>query len=199
MPLEGHYKNAVFCLEDGDRTFLRNVYLYQTGMMSHSTCSFSHGHYRTTPCPANAETCTHCPKSFSTTPLSSMILMFDYSRIPDANQFSFLCHIHRFTVIITLRGPRWLIRYSDSLRTGRSGDRIPVGARLPAPVQTGPRAHPASCTMGTGLFPGLKRPGREVDHSPQSSVKIKEWICDLLPLCVFMGWTGTALSLLLFK
>jgi hypothetical protein len=31
-----------------------------------------------------------------------------------------------------------------------------VGARFSAPVQTGPGAHPASCTMGTGSFPGVK-------------------------------------------
>jgi hypothetical protein len=29
-------------------------------------------------------------------------------------------------------------------------------ARFSAPVQTGPGAHPASCTMGTGSFPGVK-------------------------------------------
>ena len=34
--------------------------------------------------------------------------------------------------------------------------------------QTGSEAHPASCTMGTGSFPGLRRPGRGVDHPPQS-------------------------------
>jgi len=39
---------------------------------------------------------------------------------------------------------------SDSLRAARSGDRIPVVARFFAPVQTGPGAHPASYTMGTG-------------------------------------------------
>jgi hypothetical protein len=39
-----------------------------------------------------------------------------------------------------------------------------VGARFFAPVQTGPGAHPASCTMGIGCFPGVKRPGR--DHPP---------------------------------
>jgi hypothetical protein len=35
-------------------------------------------------------------------------------------------------------------------------------------VQTGSRAHPASCTVGTGgPFPGAKeRPGRYADHSP---------------------------------
>ena len=35
-----------------------------------------------------------------------------------------------------------------------SGDRIPVGARFSAPIQTGSEAHPASCTSGTGSFPG---------------------------------------------
>jgi len=29
-------------------------------------------------------------------------------------------------------------------------------ARFSAPVQTGPGAHPATCTMGTGSFPGVK-------------------------------------------
>jgi len=32
----------------------------------------------------------------------------------------------------------------------RTQDRIPVGVRFSAPVQTGPVAHPASYTMGTG-------------------------------------------------
>jgi len=32
-------------------------------------------------------------------------------------------------------------------------------ARFFAPVQTGPGAHPASCTMGTEYFPGVKSGG----------------------------------------
>ena len=39
-------------------------------------------------------------------------------------------------------------------------------ARFSALVQTGPGAHPSSCTMGTGSFPGIKRPGRGLDHRP---------------------------------
>ena len=48
------------------------------------------------------------------------------------------------------------------------------GARFFAPVQTGRGAHPASYTMGTGSFPGVKRSGRGVDHPPASSVEVKE-------------------------
>ena len=58
------------------------------------------------------------------------------------------------------------IYYYWSLRAGRSGDRIPEGVRFSAPVQTGPGAHPASYTMGTDSFQGVKRPERGVDHPP---------------------------------
>ena len=67
-----------------------------------------------------------------------------------------------------MKGPGWSSRYSDSIRAGRSGDRIQVGARFSAPVQTGSGTHPASCTMGTGSFPGVKRPGRGADPPPLS-------------------------------
>jgi hypothetical protein len=46
-------------------------------------------------------------------------------------------------------------------RYGLEGPGIesPWGARFSAPIQTGPGAHPASCTMGTGYFPGVKAAG----------------------------------------
>jgi hypothetical protein len=47
-------------------------------------------------------------------------------------------------------GPGQRSQYHDSLRAGRAGDRIPVAARFFAPVLTGPGAHPASYTMGSG-------------------------------------------------
>jgi len=40
-------------------------------------------------------------------------------------------------------------------RAGRSGIESRWGRDFP-PVQTGPRAHPATCKMGTGSFPGVK-------------------------------------------
>jgi hypothetical protein len=60
------------------------------------------------------------------------------------------------------------------IKGSKSGDRIPVGERFSAPVQTGPEAHPTSYTMGTGSFPGAKRPGCGVDHPPPSSAEVKE-------------------------
>jgi hypothetical protein len=44
-------------------------------------------------------------------------------------------------------------------------------------VQNGSGVHTASYPMGTrGSFPGVKRPGREVDHLPQSSAEVKECV-----------------------
>jgi len=44
-------------------------------------------------------------------------------------------------------------------------------------VQTNSGAHPTSCPFCTGfLFPGAKRPGREVDRLPLSDVEVhNEW------------------------
>jgi hypothetical protein len=51
--------------------------------------------------------------------------------------------------------------------------KIPMGARFFAHVQTGPGAHPAFCTMGTGSFPEVKWPGRGADHPPPSSAEVQ--------------------------
>ena len=47
-------------------------------------------------------------------------------------------------------------------------------ARYSTPVQTGPGAHPASHTTGTGSYLGVKRSGRGVDHPPPSTAEVKE-------------------------
>ena len=66
-------------------------------------------------------------------------------------------------VSVVLYGPG--SRNSDWLRAGRSGDRIGFGARFSTPVQTGPGAHPASCTVGTVSFQEVKS-GRDVTLTP---------------------------------
>ena len=54
-------------------------------------------------------------------------------------------------------------------------------ARFYTPVQTGPGAHPASSTMGTGSCPGVQRPGRGVDNPIPSSAEVKERV----ELCLY--------------
>jgi hypothetical protein len=56
-------------------------------------------------------------------------------------------------------------------------------------VQTGSGPHPASYPTSTGdYFPGVKRPGREAEHSPPSSAEVKnEWSCTSTPY-VFLTW-----------
>jgi hypothetical protein len=67
-----------------------------------------------------------------------------------------------------------LLPEGDSLRVGQSGDRIPVRTRFSAPVQTGPRDHPASYTMGSASFPGIKQPERGVNHPPHLALRLKK-------------------------
>ena len=75
---------------------------------------------------------------------------------------------------------------SVSIATGYGLERPGIdsrwGLRFSALVQTGPGAHPASCTMCTGSFPGVKS-GRGVTLTPH-------------PLLVPWSWKGRDISLL---
>jgi len=71
----------------------------------------------------------------------------------------------------------WDSSVGIATRHGLDGPRTESrwGQGFSSPVQTGPGAHPPSYTMGTGSFPGVKRPGRDVDHPPPpSNVEVKE-------------------------
>jgi hypothetical protein len=48
-----------------------------------------------------------------------------------------------------------------------------VGRGFSATFQTDPGADPASYTMDTGSSPGVKRPGRGVDHPPHLVPRLK--------------------------
>jgi hypothetical protein len=70
-----------------------------------------------------------------------------------------------------LCGPRQLSRYNDLIRTGRSGERIPVGGEFFRPLQTGPGAPPPSLLCnGYRVTSG----GKGVNHPPPSSAEVKE-------------------------
>jgi hypothetical protein len=56
-------------------------------------------------------------------------------------------------------------------------------------VQTGSGTHQTSYPMSTrGSFPGVKRPGREVDHSPSSAEVKNVWSYTSTPQYTFMVW-----------
>jgi len=69
-----------------------------------------------------------------------------------------------------------LIWFTTATRYGLDGSGIESrwGAKFCAPVQAGPGAHPASYTMDTGSFPGVKRPGRGVDNPPHPTPGLKK-------------------------
>ena len=75
-----------------------------------------------------------------------------------------------------LKGPGLLSRYCDSLRAGRSGDRIPVGVRYSAPIHT----------MVAGSFQRVKRPARGLNHSPPSSAEVEGRV-ELYLYCPFVS------------
>jgi hypothetical protein len=60
-------------------------------------------------------------------------------------------------------------------------------------VQTESGAHPASCPMDSGLsFPGGKATGREANHSPPSSVDVKNYVA-IPPLPHVSSWCSASL------
>ena len=67
-------------------------------------------------------------------------------------------------------------------------DRISVGRDFP-PVQTGPEAHPASCTMGTGPFPEVKY-GRSELLTTHPLLVPRSWKSRAILLPTLWGTTG---------
>jgi hypothetical protein len=82
-----------------------------------------------------------------------------------------LCIIGGSIIICTFHQ---ISQYSDLLWLDGPGFKSCLGGDFSAQVQTDPGAHPASCTVGTGSFPGVKRPGRGIDHPPRFIAEVKE-------------------------
>jgi hypothetical protein len=68
-------------------------------------------------------------------------------------------------VFSTFGGRRSSVRIVTDNGLDGPGIESQWGTRFSVPVQTGPGAHPASCTMGTRFFPGVKI-GRGVTLTP---------------------------------
>jgi len=70
-------------------------------------------------------------------------------------------------------------------------------AKCPAYLifQRGSGARPASYAVGTGtISSGVKRPLREADHLPPSSVEVKEWVELYLHSPDTRSWRGAQLK-----
>jgi hypothetical protein len=75
-----------------------------------------------------------------------------------------------YIMILVAQAVLCLITDWTGVRSPKGEENIPSNLC----VQTGPGAHPASCTVGTGgSFPGGKAgPGRDSDHSPPFSAEV---------------------------
>jgi hypothetical protein len=83
-------------------------------------------------------------------------------------------HIHKNIYIFYVYIYIYLSLYSRSLWAGRFEVRIPVEARFSALFQAGPGANPITYKMDTEALPGVKRPGRGVDHTTHLAPRLKK-------------------------
>jgi hypothetical protein len=60
---------------------------------------------------------------------------------------------------LDVSAPGWLSRYSDSLRTERSGDPVTVGIDIPHPFRLALKLTQPRIKCVPGLFPGVKAVG----------------------------------------
>ena len=98
----------------------------------------------------------------------------------------------RFGILLTtlfIRGPGNVLGIA-TVRAGRSGDRIQLGTRFSAPVQTGPGAEPASGK----IFPGGKTSGawrwQPTPSSAEVEERVKLYLCSPSgPSWPVLGWT----------
>jgi hypothetical protein len=81
--------------------------------------------------------------------------------------------------------PGELSRYSDWLRAGRSKGRSPGRVKnflFSTSSRLAPRSIQPIQWVPGALSPGIKRPGREADHSPPDSTEVKKmWIYTSIP------------------
>jgi hypothetical protein len=89
-----------------------------------------------------------------------------------------LCSIFLFNIalllLLLLLSKDSSIGIATAYRLDGPGIESRWGTRFSAPVQTGPRAHPASYTMGTGPFLGVKWPWFGVEHPSLLTSRLKK-------------------------
>jgi len=93
--------------------------------------------------------------------LSSLSIIYLKSSI----KVSEMLRLKFIVALMTFSGPGSIVVIPTGYGLDGPGIESGWGARFSAPVQTGPGAQPASCTMGTGSFPGVKS-GQGVTLTP---------------------------------
>ena len=93
-----------------------------------------------------------------------------------------------------VRGPRSSVGIATDYGLDGQGIEFRWGRNFP-PVQTDPGAHPASCTMGTASFPGVKC-GRGVTLTTHPLLAPRSLKSTAIPLPPFWATTGPVTGLL---
>ena len=110
-------------------------------------------------------TCTSCAtKCYQQSTLPAKLLRHSDGNHPACKDkdISFFKHIlEKLTSCrsFMVEGRDSSVGIATALRAEQFGYRIPLGARISAPVRTDAGVHPSSYTMGTGSFPGGKAAG----------------------------------------
>jgi hypothetical protein len=86
-------------------------------------------------------------------------------------------------------GPGSSVGIATDYGLGSPGIESRWGARFSAPVQTVPGAHPASCTVGTGSFPGVKC-GRGLLLTTHPLLVPRSWKSRAIPLPTLWATPG---------
>jgi hypothetical protein len=129
---------------------------------------------------SNSDVLHKCPVSFIHTPPSNNYLCSVSSRC--ACKQMILSGSQLKQLLCYISGPGSSVGTATDYGLEDPGIESRWEARFSAPVQTGPGAHPASCTMGTVSFPGVQR-GRGVTLTTH-------------PLLVPWSWKGRAIPVL---
>jgi hypothetical protein len=95
-------------------------------------------------------------------------------------------HKNQFRRLCEYISCRW---FSESVRSGLSGNRIPVGQRFSVIVPNVSASHPPSCIMVTGYFSGLKPTARGDDHTLPSEAEVVNGLELHLRLPSVAAWT----------
>jgi len=105
------------------------------------------------------------------------IYIYIYTHTHNGDGISKKNYMHSYTCFTqscTACGPGSVVGIATGYGLDGPGIETRWGARFSAPFQTGPGAHPASCKIGTGSFPGVKS-GRSATLTPHPLLVSWSW------------------------